>query len=244
MRGRGGTVGTALRVAVADPEPLMRDVLSLALSSVPDILVVATIDGVADAEASLGTHRPDVILVSDNAPGRCLSMVRFLAERYADARILVLSRLENDEVLFAALVAGARGFVSERASLRELVESLRRLARENLAMSPVMLSRVIDRLIVRHDQAGVIDLMAGLTPREREVLLLLTRGGNNESIALALYISPQTARTHVQNIMTKLGTRSRLATASFVMQEGRLELLERSEHDRSVVGGAERDPRP
>jgi DNA-binding NarL/FixJ family response regulator len=233
MSDLGGTVaGIALRVAVADPEPLMRDVLARALSSVPDILVVATIDGVGDAEAALDAHRPDVIVVSDNAPGRCLSMVRFLADRYADARILVLSRLENDEVLFAALVAGARGFVSERASLRELVESLRRLSRDNLAMPPVMLSRVLERLIVHHDREPAVDVMSGLTPREREVLLLLSRGGNNESIALALYISPQTARTHVQNIMTKLGTRSRLATAAFVMQEGRLDLLERAELDR------------
>jgi DNA-binding NarL/FixJ family response regulator len=223
---RDGAVDTMLRVAVADPEPLMRDALSRALSSEPDIFVVATIDGVVGAERSLGAHRPDVIVVSDRTPGRCLSMVRYLAERYEDSRILVLSRMENDEILFAALLAGARGFVSERVSLRELAESLRRLVRENLAMPPAMLSSVIDQLIVRRDQddAGV---MSTLTPREREVLLLLTRGGNNESIALELFISPQTARTHVQNIMAKFGTRSRLATVSFVMQEGRLERLER-----------------
>jgi len=220
-------VDTTLRVAVADPEPLMRDALSRALSSEPDILVVATIDGVGTAELSLGPHRPDVIVVSDRAPGRCLSMVRFLAERHEDSRILILSRLENDEILFAALLAGARGFVSERVSLRELAESLRRLARENLAVPPAMLSKLIERLIVRRDQVDVADVMSALTPREREVLLLLTRGGNNESIASELFISPQTARTHVQNIMAKLGTRSRLATVSFVTQEGRLEMLER-----------------
>jgi DNA-binding NarL/FixJ family response regulator len=235
MRDRGGTVDTTLHIAVADPEPLMREALSRALSSEPDIQVVATIDGVGGAEISLGAHRPDVIVVSDRAPGRCLSMVRFLAERYADSRILILSRLENDEILFAALLAGARGFVSERVSLRELAEALRRLAEENLAVPPAMLSRVVERLIVRRDQDDAADVMSALTPREREVLLLLTRGGNNESIALDLFISPQTARTHVQNIMAKLGTRSRLATVSFVMQEGRLELLERDALEREAA---------
>jgi DNA-binding NarL/FixJ family response regulator len=221
-----GTVDTRLRVAVADPEPLMRDALSRALSSEPDIHVVATMDGAGGAVMPLGAHLPDVIVISDRAPGRCLSTVRSLAGRYADSRILILSRLENDEVLFAALLAGARGFVSERVSFRELAESLRRLVRENLVMPPAMLATVIDRLIVRRDQDDA-DVMSSLTPREREVLLLLTRGGNNESIAVELFISPQTARTHVQNIMAKLGTRSRLATVSFVMQEGRLEMLER-----------------
>ena len=226
MTERGGTVDTTLRVAVADPEPLMRDALSRALSSEPDINVVATMDGAGGPELSLGALLPDVIVISDRAPGRCLSTVRSFAGRYADSRILILSRLENDEILFAALLAGARGFVSERVSLRELAESLRRLVRENLVMPPAMLSTVIDRLIVRRDQDDA-DVMSTLTPREREVLLLLTRGGNNESIALELFISPQTARTHVQNIMAKFGTRSRLATVSFVMQEGRLERLER-----------------
>jgi DNA-binding NarL/FixJ family response regulator len=232
-----------LRVAVADPEPLMRDALSRALSSEPDILVVATIDAVGGAEIPLGARRPDVIVVSDRPPGRCPSMVRSLAERYEDARILVVSRLENDEALFAALLAGARGFVSERVSLRELAESLRRLARENLAMPPAMLANVIDRLVVRRDQDDA-DVMSSLTPREREVLLLLTRGGNNESIAVELFISPQTARTHVQNIMAKLGTRSRLATVSFVIQEGRLEMLERDALEWQAAHRSELGRRP
>jgi DNA-binding NarL/FixJ family response regulator len=245
MKDRDATLDRVVHVAVADPELLMRDVLSRALSSVPDIQVVATIAGVSGAEALLGIHRPDVVIVSDSAPGQCLAMVRFLADRYENGRILVLSRAENEEILFAALVAGARGFVSERASLRELTESLRRLVRENLAVPPVMLSKVIDRLIVRRNrQDGAIDLLSTLTSREREVVLLLTRGGNNDSIARALYISPQTARTHVQNIMAKLGTRSRLATVSFVMQEGRLELLEKDALARSVLDGAETDSRP
>jgi DNA-binding NarL/FixJ family response regulator len=229
MTGQQDTVDRALHVAVVDPDRLMREAVSAALGSVPDLLVVATIDGVAGAEASLAEHRPDVIVVSDSMPGQCLAMVHYLSDRYADGRILVLSRTENDEVLFAALVAGARGFVSEHASVRELAESVRRLVRENLSLPPAMLSRVIERLIVRRDRHDVvIDELSALTPREREVLLLLTKGGNNESIARDLYISPQTARTHVQNIMTKLGTRSRLATVSFVMQEGRWDLLERS----------------
>lgn len=238
MMERGATVDTTLRVAVADPEPLMRDALSRALSSEPDIRVVATIDGAGGAEISLGAHLPDVIVISDRAPGGCLSTVRSLAGRYADSRILILSRLENDEFLFAALLAGARGFVSERVSFRELAESLRRLVRENLVIPPAMLSTVIDRLIVRRDQDDA-DLMSTLTPREREVVLLLTRGGNNESIAVELFISPQTARTHVQNIMAKLGTRSRLATVSFVMQEGRLEMLERDALDRQAARRSE-----
>jgi DNA-binding NarL/FixJ family response regulator len=245
MRTRGRAPDRELQVAIADPEQLRRDALSSALSTVPDIHVVATIDGIRGAEASLGAHRPDVIVVSDSPPGQCLAMVRFLNDRYADGRILVLSRAENEEILFAALVAGARGFASERASLRELAESLRRLAREHIAVPPTMLSRVIDRLIVRRDpHDGAVDVMSALTPREREVLILLTRGGNNGSIARELYISPQTARTHVQNIMTKLGTRSRLATVAFVMQDGRLELLERAVLDRSRMDGAEPQAQP
>jgi DNA-binding NarL/FixJ family response regulator len=220
------TDGT-VRVLLADGHSLFREAMRVVLDAQDDLSVVAeAADGVQALAAARETD-PDVGLVNLELPNSDgLHTTATLIDAVPSCRVLVLSDQEDEDLLVMALEAGASGFITKGSPVHELISATRRVHAGEAVVPPQMLGGLLGRLIARRrerDQA--LRLMAKLTPREREVLALLARGADNAGIAQPLVISPETARTHVQNVLGKLGVHSRLEAAAFVTQNGLLDEL-------------------
>lgn len=217
--------GKRIELLLASQHALLREAIHSALDNEPDIHVVAEtrpgMHTVAEAERA----RPDVaVLEVDGLSGECMRTIALLRQRAEDCRILLLAEGEDVDLLIDGLEAGAQGYVSKESPLSELVDATRAIADGELVIPPGMLKRLIIRLVQRRkDRQEGADRMAKLTQRELEVLKLLATGADNEGIGRALVISPQTARTHIQNILSKLGAHSRLEAVAFVRGSGILD---------------------
>jgi len=225
-----------IRILLADEQSLFREAVRSALEAESDLDVVGEardgLQAVAEAERS----QPDVVLLDAALPNcdgiRATGLIR---ERVPASRVLILCGEEDDRVLVDALEAGANGFLSKTSPLSELIDAARSLFRGEILIPPRMMSELLARLIRRRrEQDEALRRLSRLTRREREVLRLLARGADNDGIAQALVISPQTARTHVQNVLGKLGVHSRLEAAAFVTRSGLLDELLQQEHPSSV----------
>jgi DNA-binding NarL/FixJ family response regulator len=213
-----------IRVLLADRHSLVREAMHTALDIEPDLEVVADAADAADALVQAGQTTPDVVVLDasmfqqSSANGGGLSIGR-LRELSPESRIVVVTEAEDEDTLVEAVEAGATGFVTKGAPLPELLEAIRAVGRDEAVIPGHLLGGLLRRL-VRHQslQREARHRLQRLTRREREVLALLSQGANNQEIAEALVISPQTARTHTQNILSKLGVHSRLEAVAFVSQ--------------------------
>lgn len=211
-----------IRILVAVERALFREAVRLVLEGEPGLKVVGeTRDGL-EAVEEIGRTMPDVAVIDAKLPQcdgiRATAMIR---ERSPDCRVLVISEEDDLEVLVAALEAGARGFLTWESPLHNLIDGVRTLHRGEILIPPRMLGALLSRLLRwrKHQEEGA-RWLSRLTRREREVLALLAEGADNDRIAKALFISPHTARTHVQNLIGKLGVHSRLEAAMFLSQNG------------------------
>ena len=216
-----------LRIILADEQSLFREAVKVVLESQPDIEVVAEARDGIQAVAVAEESRPDVALLDINLPNcdgiRATSMIK---ERVPDCKVLVLTGEEDQETLVEALEAGASGYLTKECPLSELMEATRAVHRGETLIPSRMLGALLSRLIRRRrEQDEALQRISKLTKREREVLAFLAEGRDNDGIAQALVISPETARTHIQNVLGKLGVHSRLEAAAFVIQNGILEDL-------------------
>jgi two-component system nitrate/nitrite response regulator NarL len=216
-----------VRIILADEHSLFREAVRATLERDTDLVVVATAADATTALVEAGRHRPDVVVLTSTLPnGGGLHATATIRERVHETRIVFLGDDGDHSGLVEALLAGASGYLTKNCALPDLIQATRTVADGQTYIAPDMLGPLVEYMVRRGRQRqDNLRLIARLTPREREVLALLSSGGDNESIATALYISPQTARTHIQNVLTKLGLHSRLAAATFAMQEGVVEIL-------------------
>lgn len=217
----------SLRILLADEQSLFREALRVVLEAESDLRVVADVRDGLRAVAEADRTRPDVALLHAALPN-CdgISAIALIKERVPTCKVLVLTDEEDQNALTDALEAGANGYLTKDSPVGELIDAIRAVHRGETLVPARMLGRLFDGLIRhRRDQDAAIRLMSRLTRREREVLALLAEGAGNEVIAEALIISPETARTHIQNVLSKLGVHSRLEAATFVMQNGILDHL-------------------
>jgi DNA-binding NarL/FixJ family response regulator len=216
-----------IRVLLADGQSLFREAMRLVLETHPDLTVVGEASNGMQAVTEAERAEPDLALVDANLPnGDGIRATAMIAERVPGCRILVLSDQGDERTLIASLEAGATGFVTKGSEMGQLIDTARRVHAGETTIPPHMLGALLSRLIRskrEHDDA--IRRLGRLTRREREVLALLAQGADNAGIAQPLVISPETARTHVQNVLSKLGVHSRLEAAAFVMQNGLMEEL-------------------
>lgn len=219
--------GEAIRVLLADGQSLFREAMRVVLETQQDFDVVGEASDGMQAVAEAERTQPDLALIDVHLPnGDGIRASGMIAERVPECRILVLCEQEDERTLISSLEAGATGFVTKASPIGELIETARRVHRGETTIPPQMLGALLARLIRskrEHDHA--LRRLAKLTRREREVLALLARGADNAGIAQPLVISPETARTHVQNVLGKLGVHSRLEAAAFVVQNGLLDEL-------------------
>jgi DNA-binding NarL/FixJ family response regulator len=214
--------GTKVRILLADEQSLFRQAVKLVLESEADLEVVAEArDGVGAVARAEKTH-PDVALIDVDLPnGDGIRAAAMIKERVPGCRVLVLAGEESERTLIDALEAGASGYLTKDSPLSELIGATRAVNQGELMIPLRMMSSLITRLLVaRREQHQALLQVSSLTRREREILALLSSGAGNDLIAQRLVISPETARTHIQNLLSKLGVHSRLEAAAFVARHG------------------------
>lgn len=209
------------RVMVALEQQLFAEVLRVALTDRGGYDVVASCTSLADLRAAAERSQPDVVLL-DVESARCdgLAALRELREALPRAAVLVLNAAPSLELLSEVMAAGAAGFLSLEADMAEVIGAVRQAADGQVVLSGRRLEALVRHLAQRSTPAPPSGPGGRLTEREHEVLLLLAGGASTPAIAASLYISPHTARTHVQNVLVKLGVHSRLEAAAYAVRYG------------------------
>jgi DNA-binding NarL/FixJ family response regulator len=211
-----------LTVLLADPGPLSRGALQVALDNEPDLRVVAAVGDGLQALARAEELQPRVaVLRTDLPPMGHVTLTELLVSHVPGCRVLVLTDADADPPLvLAVLEAGGSGFLTQQSGLADLVEAVRAVDRGEMRVPRRMLEHVFGHLVRARQEDDVLQRIARLTPRERQVLGLLAEGAGNERIAAVLHISPQTARTHIQKVIKKLDVHSRLEAVLLVTRHG------------------------
>jgi DNA-binding NarL/FixJ family response regulator len=215
-----------IRVLVADDQRLIRAGFVALVDSAADLEVVGeALDG-ADAVRQARATRPDVVLMDIRMPGTDgLSATELITAdpELTGVKVLVLTTFEADEYVVAALRAGASGFLGKGVEPEELIAAIRVVAGGESLLSPRATRTLIERFLAqpRDGAPGAADTtLDALTEREREIVALVAHGLSNDDIAARLYLSPLTAKTHVNRAMTKLGARDRAQLVVLAYQSG------------------------
>ncbi len=208
----------SVRVLIVDDHQVMATSLAQALENEADIAVVGIAGTLERTYAMVATSAPDVLLLDHRLPdGKGVEAVARLKEQRPSMAVIILTASDAEHLMVTAIEAGASGFLSKTRSLVELTSAVRMAAAGEAVISPEMLSRLLPKLSHHHRSTRTT-----LTEREREVLALVSVGMTNAAIAQELYLSVHTVRSHVANLSTKLGARSKLEALSIALREGLL----------------------
>ena len=206
-----------LRVVIADDQPLMRAGFKAVLEATGNIEVVAEAANGEEAVRAARKHSPDVVLIDIRMP----EMDGIEAtRRMPNQRVLILTTFGLDEYIIDALRAGASGFLLKDAPTHEVIAAVRAVAAGDAVLSPVVTRQLLDQ-VGRRLPAPVSktpDAVAALTEREREVLRMMAGGMTNAEIAEALVVSEATVKSHVSNLLGKLGLRDRVQAVIFAYE--------------------------
>jgi DNA-binding NarL/FixJ family response regulator len=217
-----------IRVVVVDDQPLVRAGIVMLVNAEEDITVVAEATDGKDALTQIRAHRPDVVLMDVRMPGTDgVAATRAVVEEGLTAQngqpigVIILTTYHIDEAVYAALRAGASGFLLKDAAPAEIVNAIRSVVAGEAWLDPAVARRLIDEFAARPEPHTPTPAeMAQLTPREREVLSLMARGLSNADVALELFISEATVKTHLARVMMKLGVREKAQAVAAAYQTG------------------------
>lgn len=209
-----------LRVLIADDHPFFRDGLHMLLDTTADIAVVGEAATGEEAVALAAELRPDIVLMDLKMPDPGgIEATRRILRADPGVRVLVLTMFEDDASVFAAMRAGARGYALKDAAKDDVLRAIRAVGQGEAIFSPAVAARVLDHFTAARPAAPRA-LFPGLTEREREVLLLLTRGATNAEIARLLSLSGKTVANYVSVILGKLQVTSREEAAQRAREAG------------------------
>jgi DNA-binding NarL/FixJ family response regulator len=212
---------STIRVVVADDQRVVREGLVMMLGLLEGIEVVAAAGDGAEAIELAGLHDADVVLMDLRMPVLDgVGATRELAERRPGTGVLVLTTHADDESLFPALRAGARGYLTKDTSAVELERAIRAVHAGETHLDPSVQRRLVESLVAPAPSARAATLPDGLTPREGEVLALIAAGLSNHDIAARLVVSLATVKTHVNRILAKTGSRDRAQAVAYAYQHG------------------------
>jgi DNA-binding NarL/FixJ family response regulator len=208
-----------LRVVIADDQPMMRAGFKAVLEATGAIEVVGEAANGEEAVAASAAHSPDVVLMDIEMPGMDgIEATRRLPRQ----RVLILTTFGLDEYIVDALRAGASGFLLKDAPTQDVVDAVRSVAAGDAVLSPTVTRQLLDQ-VGRRLPAPVSrspEALAELTDREREVLRMLAAGLSNAELAEALFLSEATVKTHVSNLLGKLGLRDRVQAVIYAYETG------------------------
>ena len=212
-----------IRVVLADDQALVRGGFRALLDAQDDIEVVGEASDGDEAVALTRRLRPDIVLMDIRMPGvDGLAATRRIGEDpdLTSVRVVILTTFELDEYVFEALRTGASGFLVKDTEPRDLLRAVRAVAVGDALLSPSVTRRLIEAFATTAaDPPPGVDLEL-LTNREREVMTLVAAGLSNDEIATRLFVSPATAKTHVNRAMTKLGARDRAQLVVYAYESG------------------------
>jgi DNA-binding NarL/FixJ family response regulator len=212
-----------IRVVLVDDQALVRSGLRALLANSDDIQVVGEASDGREAVAVVTRTQPDVVLMDVRMPGvdGIFATQRITSDqRLSEVAIIMLTTFDEDDQIFAAIRAGASGYLLKDAEPDDLREAIRVVAAGDALLSASITRKVMEGIV--SGPAGVADhgRLSELTEREREVLVGVGRGRSNDEIAAEIHISPATARTYVSRILTKLGARDRAQLVVIAYETG------------------------
>jgi DNA-binding NarL/FixJ family response regulator len=215
---------TAIRILIVDDQQLLRQGFRMLLEAHSGLDVVGEAGDGAEALRLVGRTRPDVVLMDVRMPGMDgIEATEHITSQYPDTRVLVLTTFDLDEYAFAALRAGASGFVLKSVEPDSLLAAIRTIASGDAVVAPRVTRRLLEtfahQLPAAGDDASAEDpRLALLTPREHDVLIEVASGRSNAEIAQRLFLTESTVKTHVGRILPKLGLRDRVQAVVFAYE--------------------------
>jgi two-component system NarL family response regulator len=203
-------VSEAIRVLVADDHPVVREGLSALINRQPDMKVVAEASDGGEAVEQFFRYHPDVALIDLRMPHLDgLHVILHIRQRSRDARLIVLTTFDDDEDIYRALRAGAKGYLLKETPREQLLESIRKVRAGKSDIAPVAAAKLAERLS-----------RPGLSKRELEVLHLVAHGKSNQEIGAVLSIGEGTVKVHLNHILDKLGVSNRTAAGVAALERG------------------------
>jgi len=212
-----------IRILIVDDHTLLRSGIKLALQRHEGFEVVGEAGDGLEGIKRAKQLKPDVVLLDLHMPGTSgLEALRVLVEDVPETQVVMLTVSEDAEDLLETLRAGARGYLLKNIDTEFLLESIRRAAHGESVMSPQMAHKLADSLRAPpRESAAVTDINPGkLSPREREIIVMLAHGASNKEIARVLNLSESTIKIHVQGILRKLNIAKRVQAAVYAVEHG------------------------
>ena len=209
----------SISVLIVDDHPFVRHGLRTCLETLEDVDVAGEAASGAEAVALVERLLPDVVLMDLVMPELDgIGAIRRIRQVAPATKVIALTSFDDDEKVFAAIKAGAAGYLLKDVRPAELAEALRRASRGEALLAPSVAARLMQEV------SGERSAPAGLTERELEVLRLIARGMSNKQIARELVLSEKTVKTHVSNILAKLHVADRTQAALYAVREGLADL--------------------
>src|SRR3954463_2836736 len=215
-----------IRVLVIDDQFAFTDMLRVVLDLEQDISVDGTATtGEEGLSMALETH-PDVALVDYHMPGMSgLDVIKALKDAGEQTKVIVLTGDTDEAVMAGAIAEGAVGYITKHQAIREVVEAVRKASEGEPVIPPFMIPRILSHFHNQQQQEQQSQTLRDrLSSREIEILQQLARGADNKAIGETLIISPHTVRTHIQNILTKMGVHSKLEATTMALKVGLISL--------------------
>lgn len=232
--GGDGPAGRPTRVLVADDQTVVREGIVMLLGLLPGIEVVGAAADGEEAVRLVARHEPDVVLMDLRMP-RCdgVEATRRIRAEHPATEVVILTTYADDESLFPALQAGARGYLTKDAGGEEIARAVADVRSGAAGLSPQIQRRLLERLSAstaeerapevapeRQPHALPTSLPDGLTTREAEVLALIAEGLSNAEIAGRLFVGPATVKTHINNLFAKTAVRDRAQAVTYAFRHG------------------------
>ena len=225
----GSTTATteSITVVIADDHALFRRGLTMVLESEPDIEVVGEANDGHEVVTLAEKYMPDLVLMDVRMPGRGgIDAAQAIKDAVPHTKILMLTISDEEEDLYDAIKVGASGYLLKEISIEEVADSIRQVHAGQSLISPSMASKLLTEFaaMARKDEEKQQMPTPRLTDREMEVLTLVAQGLNNRDIAKELFISENTVKNHVRNILEKLHLHSRMEAVVYAVREKLLEI--------------------
>jgi DNA-binding NarL/FixJ family response regulator len=210
-----------IRVLVVDDQALVRAGFRMILEAEPDLVVAGEAATGDEAVAQVAADAPDVVLMDVRMPGtdgiEATRRILHDPDR-GGLRVIMLTTFDMDEYVYDALRAGASGFLLKDVPPEQLVDGIRAVVSGESLLAPSITRRMIELYLARPQPGPPPEAIGSLTPREREILVLLARGLANAEIAERLFVSETTVKTHVARVLMKLGLRDRVQAVIFAYE--------------------------
>jgi RNA polymerase sigma factor (sigma-70 family) len=211
-----------LKLLIVDDHAIFREGLRALLDMEDDFVVIGEASRGDEARAMVADEPPDVILLDLHLPdGSGSEFCRQLLKVSPESKVLILSAYDDDQEISAALIAGASGYVLKTVGGERLADNIRSVHRGEVLLAPTVAAKVVRQLSrLREETDRQEEALDALTPREREVFFLASRGLKNAEIASELYLSEKTIKTHLRNIYNKLNLASKAELRLFAVRTG------------------------